>query len=61
MGNDLGILSSIGATKEHVALARKQVKANRDAEEPELGKGSVQRARSLEESFRGPLLTAHPP
>lgn len=32
MGNDLGVLSSMGATKEHVALARKEVKANRDTE-----------------------------
>lgn len=55
IGNDLGVLSSIGATKEQVALARKeiskQVKGNRDAEEPELNLGSVQRARGLEESF----------
>lgn len=58
MGNDLGVLSSIGATKEQVTLARreisKQVKGKRDAEEPELNLGSVQRARGLEESFRGP-------
>lgn len=55
IGNNLGVLSSIGATKEQVALARKeiskQVKGNRDAEEPELNLGSVQRARGLEESF----------
>lgn len=58
MGNDLGVLSSIGAAKEQVTLARreisKQVKGNRDAEEPELNLGSVLRAKGLEESFRGP-------
>lgn len=51
MVSDLGVLSSIGATKEQVVLARreisKQVKGNREAEEPELCTGILKPFKNI--------------